>query len=126
MKNKSNPVVYFEIPVLDIERAIQFYSAVFSFDFERDTIHGNEMAFFPLSEDNNGISGALAKGKIYQPTINGTLVYFRTEDINETLELALKNGGEVLFPITSNGEFGSVAEFKDCEGNRIALHMTNK
>jgi predicted enzyme related to lactoylglutathione lyase len=126
MKNKFNPVVYFEIPVTDIERAIQFYSAVFNFDFERDIIHDNEMAFFPLTEGNSGISGALAKGEIYKPTINGTLIYFNTEDIEKTLNLALKNGAEVLFPITSNGEYGSVAEFKDCEGNRIALHMTNK
>ena len=126
MKSKSNPVVYFEIPVTDIERAIQFYSAVFNFEFERDTIHDNEMAFFPLTEDNKGISGALAKGEIYKPTINGTLIYFKTEDIDTTLDLALKNGAEVLFPITSNGEYGSVAEFKDCEGNRIALHMANK
>lgn len=126
MKSKSNPVVYFEIPVTDIERAIQFYSAVFNFEFERDTIHDNEMAFFPLTEDNKGISGALAKGEIYKPTINGTLIYFNTENIAETLGLAAKNGAAILFPITSNGEFGSVAEFKDCEGNRIALHMTNR
>ncbi|KIC02230.1 glyoxalase [Flavobacterium sp. JRM] len=126
MRNKSNPVVYFEIPVTDIERAIQFYTAVFNFAFERDIIHDNEMAFFPLTEGNNGISGALAKGEIYNPTINGTLIYFNTEDIEETLNLALQNGAEVLFPITSNGEYGSVAEFKDCEGNRIALHMSNK
>jgi predicted enzyme related to lactoylglutathione lyase len=126
MKNKSNPVVYFEIPVTDIERAMQFYTAVFNFDFERDTIHDNEMAFFPLIEGNNGITGALAKGEIYKPTISGTLVYFNTEDIDATLNLAVKNGAEVLFPITSNGEYGSVAEFKDCEGNRIALHMANK
>lgn len=126
MKNKSNPVVYFEIPVTDIERAIRFYAAVFNFDFERDIIHGNEMAFFPLIQGNNGISGALAKGEIYNPTINGTLIYFNTEDIDATLNLAVKNGAEVLFPITSNGAYGSVAEFKDCEGNRIALHMANK
>lgn len=126
MKNKSNPVVYFEIPVANIERAIQFYSAVFSFEFERERIHDNEMAFFPLIEGNNGISGALAQGEIYKPTLNGTLVYFNTEDIEETLNLAVKNGAKILFPITSNGEFGWVAEFKDCEGNRIALHMRKK
>ncbi|CAI2767190.1 MULTISPECIES: VOC family protein [Flavobacterium] len=126
MKTKSNPVVYFEIPVTNIERAIQFYSAVFGFEFERDRIHDNEMAFFPLIEGNNGISGALAQGEIYKPTIDGTLVYLNTEDIEETINLAVKNGAEILFPITSNGEFGWVAEFKDCEGNRIALHMSQK
>ncbi|WP_374175372.1 VOC family protein [Flavobacterium tructae] len=126
MKTKSNPVVYFEIPVTNIERAIQFYSAVFGFEFERERIHDNEMAFFPLIEGNNGISGALAQGEIYKPTIDGTLVYLNTEDIEETINLAIENGAEILFPVTSNGEFGWVAEFKDCEGNRIALHMSKK
>lgn len=126
MKSKSNPVIYFEIPTTDIERAIRFYTAVFNFDFERDTIHDNEMAFFPLTENHDGISGALAQGEIYKPTVNGTLVYFKTEDIKKTLNLAVKNGAEILFPITSNGDFGWVAEFKDCEGNRIALHMSKK
>lgn len=77
-------------------------------------------------EGNNGISGALAQGEIYKPTIDGTLVYLNTEDIEETINLAIENGAEILFPITSNGEFGWVAEFKDCEGNRIALHMSQK
>ena len=43
-----NPVVYFEIPVADMNRAIAFYSAVFVFTFEKDIIDHNEMAFFPL------------------------------------------------------------------------------
>lgn len=122
-KKNSTPVVYFEIPVTDMDRAIKFYSAVFNFDFEKDIIDHNEMALFPFTVADSGISGALAKGEIYKPTIDGTLIYFRTESIDATLKLALKNGGEILYPETSNGEYGSVAEFKDSEGNRIALHM---
>lgn len=122
-KKNSNPVVYFEIPVTDMDRAVKFYSAVFNFDFEKDMIDHNEMALFPFTVTNSGISGALAKGEIYKPTIDGTLIYFKTENIDATLKLALKNGGEMLYPETSNGVFGSVAEFKDSEGNRIALHM---
>jgi uncharacterized protein len=33
MLTKSNPVVYFEIPVNDIDRAIKFYTTVFNFEF---------------------------------------------------------------------------------------------
>lgn len=123
MKKKSNPVVYFEIPVTDIERAVKFYKAVFGFDFSREIIDDNEMALFPFSNENSGISGALAKGEIYKPTKDGVVIYFNSEKIDETLKLAIENGGHILYPKTSVGSLGFVAEFEDSEGNRIALHQ---
>ena len=44
--------------------------------------------------------------------------------MDEVLELVVKNGGQILYPKTSNGDLGFVAEFKDSEGNRIALHQS--
>jgi uncharacterized protein len=123
MTTKYNPVVYFEIPVTDSDRAIKFYNAVFGFIFEKVVIDKNEMALFPFSDERMGISGALAKGEIYKPTKDGVVIYFKTENIDETLKLAVENGGKVLYPKTSNGELGFVGEFEDCEGNRIALHQ---
>lgn len=120
--SNSNPVVYFEIPVNDLDRAIQFYKRVFNFTFDKDIIDKNEMALFPFSESSSGISGALAKGKVYKPTKNGVILYFYSENIEKTLQLAKENGGKLLYPKTSNGELGFVAEFEDSEGNRIALH----
>ncbi len=119
----SNPVIYFEIPVNDIDRAIQFYKAVFDFDFEKENIDHNEMALFPFNHEKSGISGALAKGEIYKPTMDGVVIYFQTENIDETLKLATSNSGQVLYPTTDNG-LGLVAEFKDTEGNRIALYQS--
>jgi uncharacterized protein len=118
-----NPVVYFEIPVLDMVRAIAFYSAVFDFTFEKNNIDHNEMAFFPFEDGARGITGALAKGDVYIPTVQGILIYFGTDDIDAILQKAVEAGGEILYPKTSNGELGHVAEFKDSEGNRIALHQ---
>ncbi len=120
MEKKSNPVVYFEIPVNDIDRAMTFYKAVFNFDFGQDSIDGYEMALFPFTDEYSGISGALAKGEVYKPTKNGVLIYFKTTDIDETLKLATTNGGQMLYHKTDNG-IGLVAEFEDTEGNRIAL-----
>jgi predicted enzyme related to lactoylglutathione lyase len=122
---QSNPVFYFEIPVNEIDRAISFYSAVFHFKFEKENIDNNEMALFPFVEENSGISGALAKGEIYKPTKDGVLIYFKTENIDETLQLAIANGGRMLYPKTDNG-IGLVAEFEDTEGNRIALYQSKK
>lgn len=122
MVRKSNPVVYFEIPVNDIDRAITFYQTVFNFDFSKEHIDGNEMALFPFADEYSGISGALAKGDIYKPTQDGVLIYFKTADIDETLKLATEHGGQMLYPKTDNG-IGLVAEFADTEGNRIALYQ---
>ena len=122
MIKKSNPVVYFEIPVNNINRAIKFYKAVF--DFDNDQIDNNEMALFPFSKENSGISGALAKGQTYKPTKAGVIIYFNTLHIDGTLQLVVENGGKVLYPKTSIGELGMVAEFEDSEGNRIALHQS--
>lgn len=123
MLSKQNPVVYFEIPVTDLDRAIRFYTAVFNFTFEKTRIDHNEMALFPLSDALPGISGGLAKGEIYKPTLDGVVIYFHTNSIEQTLQKAIANGGQELYPKTSNGELGFVAEFRDSEGNRIALHQ---
>jgi len=125
MVKKSNPVVYFEIPVNDIDRAIQFYTTVFNFDFDKEIIDKNEMALFPFAEENSGISGALAKGEFYKPTKEGIVIYFKTENIDEKLKLASSNGGQILYPKTDNG-IGLVAEFEDTEGNRIALFQAQE
>jgi predicted enzyme related to lactoylglutathione lyase len=121
MEAKMNPALYFEIPVSDMQRAINFYERVFGFDFELEDIHGNQMALMPFDIDGSGISGALAKGEIYQPSQQGTLIYLRTESIDNTLERAELLGAKVLFPKTKAGEYSYVAEIEDSEGNRIGL-----
>lgn len=120
---KTNPVVYFEIPVTDLKRAEKFYTHVFNFTFESEIIDHYEMALFPFSNENSGITGALAKGDVYKPTKDGVIIYFKTDNINEKLTSVVKNGGKVLYPKTINEKYGfAVAEFEDSEGNRIALH----
>jgi hypothetical protein len=114
-------VYYFEIPVTDLERAITFYSVVFGCEFDRVDIDGNKMANFPSLEGESGASGALAKGDSYIPGTQGVRVYFDTDSIDETLANAVTAGGKVLYPKTSVGELGWVAEFEDSEGNCIAL-----
>lgn len=122
----NNPVVYVEIPVIDLDRAVRFYGSVFGFRFQRERIDGNEMALFPFADSARGISGALAKGSVYKPTLDGAVVYFHCNDIAATLDKGLQAGGAVLYPKTPGGELGFVAELRDSEGNRIALHQPSK
>ena len=117
----NNPVGYFEVPVNDLERAITFYQQVFGYQFERVVIDGYSMALFP-DHEGVGISGALVKGDSYLPSQSGSRLYFNTNDIDKTLTKVLSHGGRIIYPKTSIGDRGWVAEFEDVEGNLIALH----
>lgn len=121
---KTNPVIYFEIPVNDLNRAESFYKNVFGFNFEREAIDDYEMTFFPFEDTESGISGALAKGDIYKPTKEGVIIYFRTDNIDITLQKVKEQNGIILYPKTVNEKYGFiVAEFEDSEGNRIAVQQ---
>lgn len=125
--DKTNPVIYFEIPVNDLERAERFYKKVFGFSFERENIDGYEMSFFPFDEKQGGASGALVKGDVYKPTLNGAILYFKTDNIEETLQKVVAQNGKILYPKTMNEKHGFIlAEFQDSEGNRIAVQQILK
>ena len=117
-----NPVVYFEIPALDLNRACAFYTKVFETKLTQDVVDGYQMDFFDSSDDSFGASGALVVGDVYIPSHQGCFLYFGVESIDETVARALEHGGSVLYPKKSNGDLGFVAEIQDTEGNRIALH----
>lgn len=119
----TNPVMFFEIPAIDLERAKAFYKAVFNVSFEDASIDGNEMSFFSFDSELKGISGALAKGETYKPTKDGVIIYFHSKNIDETLDKVIQQKGTIFYPKTSIGAMGYVAEFIDCEGNRIAIHQ---
>ncbi len=118
----TNPVFYFEIPVTDLDRAVAFCESVFGFSFDRQSIDGNDMAFFPRNDQSPGASGALAKGETYRPSHAGCVVYFDVADIEAVLQRSAAAGAKLLYEKTNVGEGGVVAEIEDSEGNRIALN----
>ena len=111
---------YFEIPVVDMDRAINFYESLLRIELERGTIHEYEMAFFPFEKNGSGISGALAKGDVYKPSIDGVFLYLQIDDIDATINKAVTLGSEVLLDKVE-AESCFVAEIMDSEGNRICL-----
>lgn len=117
----SNPVFHFEIPVIDMDRAVAFYQTVLELELRREQVDGYDMAFFPRADDQPGSSGALAKGDVYKPSRDGSLIYFDVADIDAVLARATAKGSQILYAKTDLGEAGYVAEFEDSEGNRIAL-----
>jgi uncharacterized protein len=120
-----NPIVYFEIPVSNMERARFFYERVFKVSLKLRDIDGNEMALFPHVEGQPGASGALARGSSYVPGKAGARIYFGVANIAETLQLAISAGAQLNYPLTEVPEYGWVAEFIDVEGNCIALYSSH-
>jgi predicted enzyme related to lactoylglutathione lyase len=123
--SKNNPVVYFEIPVIDLDRAESFYGKVFQTKFSREKVLGYEMATFPFDDQKFGACGGLVKGDVYKPTTDGVILYFRVEDIDKTLDMVVNNGGKIFYTKRPNAT-GFIAEFKDSEGNRIALNQVSR
>ena len=116
----ANIGAYFEIPVLDMDRAINFYQELFGIDFDRGTIHGYDMAFFSYEPEGIGISGALARGDVYKPSIEGIFLYLQVENIDTVLARAIELGSQVLLE-KADADSCFVAEINDSEGNRICL-----
>ncbi|MDK2757465.1 MAG: VOC family protein [Blastomonas fulva] len=117
----GNPVVHFEIPVTDMDRAVAFYEAVFGYRLTRQEVDGYDMAFFARADGAAGASGALARGDVYRPSKEGVIVYFDVPDIDAVLQKAKARGARILYAKKDIGAAGFVAEIEDSEGNRIAL-----
>jgi predicted enzyme related to lactoylglutathione lyase len=111
---------WFEIPVLDLDRAIDFYERVLLVELERDVVDGHDAAYFPAGDGPVGAAGALMHGESYVPSLDGTRVYLAVDDVEGVLARAVDAGGRVLYPATTVDDT-VVAEIQDTEGNRIAL-----
>lgn len=126
MGQKNNVVGWFEIPTTDLQRAINFYEAVFGFKMEHHPMGDLEMAWFPSNEEGKGAAGTLIYHKEwYKPSTDGVLVYFTSPsgDLANELTKIEAAGGKVLQAKTLIAEdIGYMALFLDSEGNRIALH----
>ena len=123
---KNNIVGWFEIPVKDLDRAIQFYQDILDIKLERNTIGTLEMAWFPFVEKGLGASGSLIKDdSLATPSDKGILIYFTspTGDITNELNRVEKAGGKLLTPKTLiTPEIGFYGMFLDTEGNKVAIH----
>ena len=126
MEIAHNPIGWIEIPVIDMERAIKFYEAVFNFKLERHPMGPLDMAWFPTVKDSIGASGSLVKHeKWYKPTLDGILIYFTafSGDVDNELKKVEAAGGKVWISKKQiSPDIGYMAVFEDTEGNRIALH----
>lgn len=120
---KSNPIVWLEIYVQDMERAKRFYESVFQIKLEKLEAPDMEMWAFPMEMDRVGASGALVKMEGVQSGGSGTIPYFHCNEVAVEAARIAECGGQIHTPKMSIGQYGHVALAVDTEGNMIGLHM---
>jgi predicted enzyme related to lactoylglutathione lyase len=115
----SDPMVYFEMPADDVERAKRFYENVFDWkidyipriDYHSVQTRGVEM---------DGIGGGLIKRKAAgQPVMN----YVRVSSIEECSKKVIENGGMVVLERQLVPGFGAYSIIRDTEGNLVGMHQ---
>ncbi|MEO1363863.1 MAG: VOC family protein [Pseudomonadota bacterium] len=117
----GNPVIWFEIPATDLERAMRFYETVFVVDLRIVDVGPSRLALFPSEDGKAGAAGALAQCAGFEPAAGGALVFFEVSSIQETIVRATEAGGVILMPQTDLPGLGLTANVGDTEGNQIAL-----
>jgi predicted enzyme related to lactoylglutathione lyase len=119
-----NPVVHFEIPADDVARAKAFYEKVFGWTIKQFPMPAGGPEYYGVvtrKEGEAGIDGGLMKRNMPgQPFAN----YVSVKSIDEFLGRIQANGGSLVMPRQEIAPgMGSIAVFRDPEGNMMGLYQ---
>jgi predicted enzyme related to lactoylglutathione lyase len=123
----ANAINWFEIPAVDFERAVSFYSAIMGAPVIKGEFQGVPHGFFPAPE--GAATGAIVGGTVVaggepRAGAGGVVIYLNAgaqiEAIAARVEAA---GGKLVTPPTHIAPQGQIALFIDSEGNRVGLHQ---
>ena len=110
-----NPLCHFELMTDDPERCKAFYGAVFDWEFDDASMPGYTLVN----------AGAEPSGGVFPkpPDVPGVClnVYFKVQNIDETLNKVTEHGGQVLVPKTAIPNVGHFAMFTDPEAIPIGI-----
>ncbi|MCG6901492.1 MAG: VOC family protein [Rhodobacter sp.] len=116
----KNALVWAEIPVSDLNKAIAFYSAVFGYEMKVDESGPNPIAFLPMDMASPGAGGHLYPGT---PAGNGDgpTVHLAVPDTVEATAGRVRDAGgqanDTVMEIPA-GRFGYAT---DPDGNSLGL-----
>ena len=126
----ENTIVWADIPVTDIDRAMKFYGAVLQRKFMKaEGMEGIAIEAPPenppdMAAGSFPVSFDLAMTPNNKPSTTGCTIYLNSYgDPEGMIQRAVAAGGEMLMPVSDMGEMvGFIGMFKDSEGNRIGVH----
>ena len=117
----ANQIVWCDIPVLNLDRAVKFYSAVLGQPVKKQDFPGMTIGILPHSDGEVG--ACLFTSEEEKPSENGAMIYLNANGrLDEAIAAVASNGGKILKPKHHIGPFGFRAVIIDSEGNRVALH----
>ena len=120
-----NPTQWTEIPVTDLQKGMDFYSAVFGWSLSIDDTGPNPVAFLPMDENGSGTAGHLYPGK---PAAKGSgpTVHFHVQStVEDAIQRVNDAGGEASDMIIDIPQ-GRFAYGTDPDGNSIGLFQYNQ
>lgn len=117
----KNTFCWVDIPVLNIDRAIIFYSGLLKQKIEKISEHEFEFGLLPHEENN--VSGCLVVMKDRKPSTDGPLIYLNLEgELDRAIQSIEELGGKIIQQKMQIGPYGHRAIILDSEGNAIALY----
>jgi predicted enzyme related to lactoylglutathione lyase len=117
----ANQIVWVDIPVKDLDRAIRFYSAVLGAPVKKEEFP--EMAIGILPHQEGEVGGCLFKRQGEEPSTQGALLYLNANGrLDQAIATVEANGGRIIQARQQIGPYGFRAIIQDSEGNRVALH----
>lgn len=116
----KNSIGWFEIKVTDFEKAKNFYSQIFEWEFKLSQI--SKTVYWNIYTGENKIGGGFTKRELSEQKGQCIIIYIEVEDINGTLEKIKSLGGKIILEKTLISETaGYNAIFKDLDDNSIGL-----
>jgi uncharacterized protein len=113
-------IVWYDIPVLDLDRASRFYSAVLAGPVEKLDV---EVPTGLLPTTDGQVMGCICVVPGFKPSPDGVMIYLNVNGrLRDAVAAVRANGGTVQIDIHSIAPHGFRAEVLDSEGNCIALH----
>ena len=118
---RNSRVVWFEIPVANMERAQKFYETIFKTRLTPAEFGDERIAVFPYAAPS--IGGCLIKAAGLKPG-HGALPALNADPcLDSVLDRVEAAGGSIVHPYTELPEdMGCFARIEDTEGNLIGLH----
>lgn len=107
---------WIDLMTSDPDRAVEFYGELFGWTAERS---GPELGgYISFATDGQGVAGAMQSQPDSGPA-DVWSVYLRTEDAQETADLAAAHGGQVHVPPMQVGDLGSMVVLEDVGGASV-------
>jgi predicted enzyme related to lactoylglutathione lyase len=118
----SNVVVWSDLPVTDLDRAMEFYEHVTATPVTRMP-GGMDIAVIGAPSESPVVSLHLHVGG--KPSHDGATIYLNSNgDIAGMVARVVEAGGKVLQEPQNMGEMvGWIAFFEDSEGNRVGIQQ---